>query len=83
MFLSVFFIPQIANASAAWMNYALCISTGIAIPLVLFTKEKYVRSNLDDPSGIGQIQNILQKPFDEEEDNQTVFNSSSVPYTVI
>ena len=83
LFLSVFFIPRVANASVAWMNYALCASTGIVIPLVLFTKEKYVRSDLDDPSDISQGQSISTNPFDNDEDNDAVFRSSNVPYSVM
>ena len=65
------------------MNYALCGSTLIAIPLVLFTKEKYVRSDLDDPSDISQGQSISTNPFDNDEDHDAVFRSSNVPYSVM
>ena len=83
LFLSVFFIPQIANSSVVWMNYALCISTGLAVPLVLFTKEKYTRSDLDDPSDIGQAPTVSTNPFDGDVHDQAVFSSSNVPYSVM
>ena len=69
IFLSVFFIPQVRDGSVVWMNYALCASTAIAIPLVLLTKEKYTRSDLDhqpqENSGINESPNGREPPFDE------------------
>ena len=69
IFLSVFFIPDVSDGSVVWMNYALCVSTAIAIPLVLLTKEKYVRSDLDDQTqentDISESQNGRENPFDE------------------
>ena len=83
LFLSVFFIPKIASFGVVWMNYALCISTGLAIPLVLFTKEKYTRSDLDDPSDIGQASTFSTHPLDSDVNNEAVFSSSNVPYSVM
>ena len=44
-------IPLVKNSSSAWMNYALCISTGAVIPLVIFTnqenREKNIIENVD------------------------------------
>ena len=53
-------VPAISNASVAWMNYALTGSNILTIPLVILTKEKYVRSNLDDPTEDNSSQNTLQ-----------------------
>ena len=84
IFLSVFMIPQIAqNSNVAWMNYALCGSTLIAIPLVLFTKEKYVRSDLDAPTDTSHSRSILPTPYSDNGVNDTVFRSSNVPYSVM
>ena len=53
-------VPAVSNASVAWMNYALCGSNILTIPLVILTKEKYVRSNLDDPNEDNSSQNTVQ-----------------------
>ena len=41
-------MPGLQQANVAWMNYALCLSTGLVIPLVLMTQEKYKRSDVDE-----------------------------------
>ena len=53
-------VPEVSNASVAWMNYCLTGSNIITIPLVLLTKERYVRSNLDDPNEENSSQNQVQ-----------------------
>ena len=53
-------VPAVSNGSVAWMNYALTGSMIVTIPLVIFTKEKYVRSNLDDPNEENSSQNSVQ-----------------------
>ena len=41
-------MPGLQQANVAWINYALCLSTGLVIPLVLMTEEKYKRSDVDE-----------------------------------
>lgn len=53
-------VPAVSDASKAWMNYCLTGSNIITIPLVLLTKERYVRSNLDDPNEENSSQNQVQ-----------------------
>ena len=53
-------VPAVSNGSVAWMNYALTGSMIVTIPLVIVTKEKYVRSNLDDPNEENSSQNSVQ-----------------------
>ena len=53
-------VPAVSNGSVAWMNYALTGSMIVTIPLVIFTKEKYVRSNLDDPNEENSSQHSVQ-----------------------
>ena len=53
-------VPAVSNGSVAWMNYALTGSMIVTIPLVILTKEKYVRSNLDDPNEENSSQNSVQ-----------------------
>ena len=53
-------VPAVSNGSVAWMNYALTGSMIVTIPLVIFTKEKYVRSNFDDPNEENSSQNSVQ-----------------------
>ena len=76
IFLSLFQISQVSEASPAWMNYALVASTALVIPLIFFTKEKYVRLDLDDPS------NNSSQLGDDEED-RTITYASNVPYRVM
>ena len=45
LFLLVFFIP---NIGYVWLNYVLVGSTVVALPAVIFTKESYNRSNVDE-----------------------------------
>ena len=73
-------IPEVTEASVAWMNYTLTASNALTIPLVLLTKEKYVRSDLDDPSDSSQRNN---NPFEDEGDNESTFRSNNVPYQVM
>ena len=54
-------IPKIHNASVAWMNCALCVSTGVGIPFVLLTEEKYARSHLDDLSCTNEGNKSLER----------------------
>jgi len=75
-------IPQIHNSSVAWMNYALCVSTGAVIPLVFFTQEKYVRSDLDTPSSL-KVNGNSQFKKNEECDSGENQSGSSVPYHVM
>lgn len=48
IFLSIFMIPAVKNSSSAWMNYALCISTGAVIPLVIFANKKHNEKDMID-----------------------------------
>ena len=48
IFLSLFMMPGLQQANVAWINYALCLSTGLVVPLVLMTEEKYGRSEVDE-----------------------------------
>ena len=73
-------IPEVSDASVAWMNFTLTGSMVLTIPLVLLTKEKYVRSDLDDPSDSSQNNN---NPFEEEGDNESAIRSNNVPYHVM
>ena len=41
-------MPGLQQANVAWINYALCLSTGLVIPLVFMTEEKYKRSDVDE-----------------------------------
>ena len=72
-------IPEVTE-TVAWMNFALAGSNGLTIPLVLLTKEKYVRSDLDDPSDSSQNNN---NNFEEEGDNESAIRSNNVPYHVM
>ena len=56
LFLCVFFFPI---KSMVWMNYVLVASTFLPIPAVLFTKENYRRSRVDEGGG-------------QEDDNQNL-----------
>lgn len=49
IFFSLFFIK---NIGSAWMNYLVCASCAISIPLVIFTKGRYRRSELDATLGV-------------------------------
>ena len=73
-------VPEVDAASVAWMNYTLVASNALTIPLVLITKEKYVRSDLDAPSNTLQSNNLFG---DDEEDGDTAISSSNVPYHVM
>ena len=73
-------IPAVTDASVAWMNYALTGSNVITIPLVLLTKERYVRSDLDEPTNTSQNNN---SPFEDDGDNESRIRSSNVPYHVM
>lgn len=73
-------VPEVDAASVAWMNYTLVASNALTIPLVLITKEKYVRSDLDAPSNTFQSNNLFG---DDEEDGDTAISSSNVPYHVM
>ena len=68
-------MPGLQQANVAWMNYALCLSTGLVIPLVLMTEERYKRSDVDD----GKNHETLS-------DDKNGFNkcsSKKVPYSVM
>ena len=73
-------VPEVDAASVAWMNYTLVASNALTIPLVLITKEKYVRSDLDAPSNTFQSNDLFG---DDEEDGDTAISSSNVPYHVM
>ena len=80
IFLSLFMMPGLQQANVAWMNYALCLSTGLVIPLVLITAEKYKRSNVDEQAsndGMGHESASVDKNCLE----QSI--SNKVPYSVI
>ena len=55
-------VPVVSNGSVAWMNYALTFLNTLTIPLVILTKERYARSDLDspneEPSGRNSVLNI-------------------------
>ena len=75
-------MPQIHKASVAWMNYALCVSTGAVIPLVYFTKEKYVRADLDTPLSL-KGKGMVQFRQNGEGDSGKTESGSTVPYNVM
>ena len=75
-------IPQIHKGSVAWMNYALCVSTGVVIPLVVLTKEKYIRSDLDTPSPVNSQKNT-QSQEDGGCDSGKIYSGGTVPYHVM
>ena len=47
IFLLLFFIPAL-EANSIWINYVLVGSTVVALPAIIFTKETYNRSNIDE-----------------------------------
>ena len=73
-------MPGLQQAIVAWINYALCLSTGLVIPLVLVTEEKYKRSNVDEQAsndGMGhQTVSVDKNCLDRSISNK-------VPYSVI
>ena len=52
-------VPVVSNGSVAWMNYALTVLNTLTIPLVILTKERYVRSDLDSPNEEPSSQNSV------------------------
>ena len=74
-------MPGLQQANVAWINYALCLSTGLVIPLVVMTEEKYKRSDVDEEAskdGEGQMESVS---VDKNCFDQSI--SNKVPYSVI
>ena len=72
-------MPGLQKANVAWINYALCLSTGLVIPLVLMTEEEYKRSEVDEQAsndGKGHESISVDKRFDQSISNK-------IPYSVM
>ena len=80
IFLSLFMMPGLQQANVAWINYALCLSTGLVIPLVLMTEEKYKRSNVDEQAS-NDVMGHESVSVDKHCLDQSI--SNKVPYSVI
>ena len=74
-------MPGLQQANVAWMNYALCLSTGLVIPLVLITEEKYKRSNVDEQALNDGMMGHESPSVDKNCLEQSI--SNKVPYSVI
>ena len=58
-------IPEVKHSSVAWMNFALCLSTGAVIPFVFFTKQK--QPNQDSSPTLNQNENEKKVKIDSKE----------------
>ena len=70
-------IPEVKNSSAAWMNYALCISTGVVIPFVFLTTQNKEEKILED-SHIFE-KNEIEKPMNRDKK----VRSTNIPYQIM